>query len=338
MIRNLSYNSGFHIEDLDYIQKHLSKSESKPKLKKSELPVELDSLKAKSFFTHQIQVQPPEGLNATVAAPLTPGGGWAPSIPPSQSSYLKKSHKDLVLRAKSGIRSGDVQKEAHMSYSFAVIYENKLNYTEASHHYKKFFFCARVLEDPIGAALALNRLGVIYHNAKKYEKSLQFHLKHFEFADKQSRFAANYNLGISYRMLGNFSQSVSHFQKGLKLADRSLDLESQCISYGQLGVTYIELNDSENAISNLSVCVEIASRLKNQKINLDCLLSLAFLCYGVGKLEESSDYFHKAISTAKSMGENEVADKCSCNLGIVDAKRNFKSIQHLILSNCNLTQ
>lgn len=46
-----------------------------------------------SFFSQQIQVQPPEGLNATVAAPLTPGGGWAPSIPGSTSSLGKTSFK-----------------------------------------------------------------------------------------------------------------------------------------------------------------------------------------------------------------------------------------------------
>jgi hypothetical protein len=46
-----------------------------------------------SFFSQQIQVQPPEGLNATVAAPLTPGGGWAPSIPGSIASLGKTSFK-----------------------------------------------------------------------------------------------------------------------------------------------------------------------------------------------------------------------------------------------------
>lgn len=44
-----------------------------------------------SFFSQQIQVQPPEGLNATVAAPLTPGGGWAPSIPSSTANLNKNS-------------------------------------------------------------------------------------------------------------------------------------------------------------------------------------------------------------------------------------------------------
>ena len=46
-----------------------------------------------SFFSQQIQVQPPEGLNATVAAPLTPGGGWAPSIPSLTASASKASFK-----------------------------------------------------------------------------------------------------------------------------------------------------------------------------------------------------------------------------------------------------
>lgn len=52
------------------------------------------------FFSQQIQVQPPEGLNATVAAPLTPGGGWAPSIPGSTGSLSKisfKVHSNLTL-------------------------------------------------------------------------------------------------------------------------------------------------------------------------------------------------------------------------------------------------
>lgn len=44
-----------------------------------------------SFFSQQIQVQPPEGMNATVAAPLTPGGGWAPSIPNISGGVLHKS-------------------------------------------------------------------------------------------------------------------------------------------------------------------------------------------------------------------------------------------------------
>ena len=51
---------------------------------------------SESFFSQQIQVQPPEGLNATVAAPLTPGGGWAPSIPNTTNIFGKSSLKVYI--------------------------------------------------------------------------------------------------------------------------------------------------------------------------------------------------------------------------------------------------
>lgn len=54
--------------------------------------------KSSSFFVQQIHVQPPDGINATVAAPLTPGGGWAPSIPnPHYVTSGVNSLKDMTL-------------------------------------------------------------------------------------------------------------------------------------------------------------------------------------------------------------------------------------------------
>jgi len=39
--------------------------------------------------------------------------------------------------------------------------ELQANWGEALKHYKKLFFCARLLDDQVGAALSLNHLGVI---------------------------------------------------------------------------------------------------------------------------------------------------------------------------------
>jgi tetratricopeptide (TPR) repeat protein len=146
-----------------------------------------------SFLVQQIHVQPPDGLNSTSAAPLTPGGGWAPSIPHTNPHLSKTSLKDMTIRAKAGVQAGDVQKEAHMAYNLATLNEEKKNLKKAIRFYKRFFFCARLLEDPIGAALALNRIGVAYHKLKKFDKSLSFHKKHLEFTDMENIYAAYYN-------------------------------------------------------------------------------------------------------------------------------------------------
>ena len=95
---------------------------------------------------------------------------WAPSIPISTSFLKQQSLKDITMRAKAGVQAGDIQKEAHMAFALGNLNEEKKNYKKAIKFYKRFFFCARILEDPVGASLGLNRLGVMYHKVKNYCK------------------------------------------------------------------------------------------------------------------------------------------------------------------------
>lgn len=57
-----------------------------------------------------------------------------------------------------------------MSFCLGVMNEDMKRYLEAIKFFKRFFFCARLLDDPVGAGLALNRLGVVYHKARRYGK------------------------------------------------------------------------------------------------------------------------------------------------------------------------
>ena len=72
------------------------------------------------------------------------------------------------MRAKAGVQAGDIQKEAHMAFALGALNEEEKNFKKAVKFYKRFFFCARILEDPVGASLGLNRLGVMYHKLKNY--------------------------------------------------------------------------------------------------------------------------------------------------------------------------
>jgi len=103
-----------------------------------------------------------------------------------------------------------------MAFALGNLNETDKNYKKSIKFYKRFFFCARILEDPVGASLGLNRLGVMYHKLRNYEKSLQFHLKHMQFTDNENIFASFYNIGISYRLLKNFEESINYFKKALE--------------------------------------------------------------------------------------------------------------------------
>ena len=125
--------------------------------------------KPQSFFTQQIQVQPPEGLANSVGGSVK-DSSWAPSIPISTAFLKQSSLKDITMRAKAGVQAGDIQKEAHMAFALGNLNEEAKEYKKAIKFYKRFFFCARILEDPVGASLGLNRLGVMYHKIKNYSK------------------------------------------------------------------------------------------------------------------------------------------------------------------------
>ena len=55
-----------------------------------------------SFFTQQIQVQPPEGLINSIGNNVK-DASWAPSIPISTTLLKQSSLKDITLRAKAGV-------------------------------------------------------------------------------------------------------------------------------------------------------------------------------------------------------------------------------------------
>ena len=42
-------------------------------------------------------------------------------------------------------------------------------------YYKKYFTCARMMEDKIGLALGANRIAVNYFNGGSFDKSIAYH-------------------------------------------------------------------------------------------------------------------------------------------------------------------
>ena len=107
-----------------------------------------------------------------------------------------------------------------MAFCLGSLNEAKKDLKKAIKFYKRFYFCARILEDPVGASLALNRLGVAYHKlpAANYKKSLLFHEKHLEQTDKENIFASYYNIGIIQRIEGSYEKSVKSFTQALAWA------------------------------------------------------------------------------------------------------------------------
>jgi tetratricopeptide (TPR) repeat protein len=175
----------------------------------------------KNFFNQQIQIQPPEGINAVVASPLVESSkGWAPSIPPMQINKAKTNLGDLMMRAKGGIQAGDIPKEAHMAFYLGIMNEEEKRYEESLKFYKKYFLSTKLLQDIYGMELALNRIGVLYSNIGDFNQSLYYHDKHRNITTHNIKgFVAHYNSGICQRVLGRVDEAIKSFNSALGMAE-----------------------------------------------------------------------------------------------------------------------
>lgn len=102
-------------------------------------------------------------------------------------------------------------KETHINFQMGELSEKQGNFDAACQYYKRFYLCARVLNDDIGSSLALNRLAVVFFKRKSYDLSYLYHGKHAQHADESDKFVAIYNAAISSRLLGEYERAQLEF-------------------------------------------------------------------------------------------------------------------------------
>ena len=79
------------------------------------------------------------------------------------------------MRAKAGMSTEDIQKEAHIAFYLGMAYEENRRYQKAVRFYKRFLGFSKAMEDKIGMALGANRVAVNLFYDQQYSKSISFH-------------------------------------------------------------------------------------------------------------------------------------------------------------------
>ena len=72
-------------------------------------------------------------------------------------------------------------------------------------------------------------------------------------SDNENCFAAYYNLGICQRTMGQHEKAVEYFETGLEWARQKGKAESECITLGQLAVTYKAMEYYQKAVEHFEV-------------------------------------------------------------------------------------
>ena len=274
----------------------------------------------KNYFNQLIQIRPPEGINAVVASPLMESKGWAPSIPSVNIDKLNTNLKDLMIRAKGGIKNNDIIKEAHMAFYLGIMNEEEKKYESALKFYKKYFLSTKLLQDIYGTELALNRIAVLFSNIFDFEQSIYYNEKHKEITTHNlNGFVAYYNCGICYRVLENFEKSIENFQTALKMSEEENDLESYTLCLAQLAICFIFIGDIDAFIEHSNEFSE-----KNKSLgDLEIQILSGYVYNYKSDLDKAKDFYKSSLQNSL-LCENERYKHVSlCNIGIIEADKHI---------------
>ena len=278
----------------------------------------------KNYFNQLIQIRPPEGINAVVASPLMESKGWAPSIPSVNIDKLNTNLKDLMIRAKGGIKNNDIIKEAHMAFYLGIMNEEEKKYESALKFYKKYFLSTKLLQDIYGTELALNRIAVLFSNIFDFEQSIYYNEKHKEITTHNlNGFVAYYNCGICYRVLENFEKSIENFQTALKMSEEENDLESYTLCLAQLAICFIFIGDIDAFIEHSNEFSEKNKSLGHIEMDLEIQILSGYVYNYKSDLDKAKDFYKSSLQNSL-LCENERYKHVSlCNMGIIEGDKSI---------------
>ena len=280
----------------------------------------------KNYFNQLIQIRPPEGINAVVASPLMDSKGWAPSIPSVNIEKLNTNLKDLMIRAKGGIKAGDITKEAHMAFYLGIMNEEEKKYENALKFYKKYFLSAKLLQDIYGTELALNRIAVLFSNIYDYNQSIYYNEKHKEITTHNlNGFVAYYNCGVCYRILENFEESIKNFEKALKMSEEENDLESYTLCLAQLAISFIFMGNVDDFIEYSQEFFNKNKSLGHGEMELEMEILSGFILNFCGKLDNSKEFYERGLNKSREIGNERYKAISLCNMGIIEADKDIES-------------
>ncbi len=138
------------------------------------------------------------------------------------------------------------------------------NNSQVDSLYKRLNF----VEDSLKADI-LNELSWKLRNSDP-EKAISYGLQAIslaeKFGDNENLVQAHGFIGVAYRILGNYSESIDFYYKGLELAKKYGELEQEGYAYINIGNLNIYQEYYYNAIENLNKALRIATNLNHKRM------------------------------------------------------------------------
>ncbi len=123
----------------------------------------------------------------------------------------------------------------------------------------------------------LNELSWELRNSEP-QKSIEYGIEAIKFAERFDNFEnlvkAHSFIGVAYRILGNYSESMDYYYKGLELAQKYGETEQEGYAYINIGNLHIYQGYYYNALENLQKAKVIAEKLDHKRMQAYVYLNI----------------------------------------------------------------
>lgn len=183
--------------------------------------------------------------------------------------------------------------------------------------------------DKTGVFNALNNLGLIYSEIKKYDIALRYSKEAYSIAnqmkDKKKIAKSALNLGIIYYQLKDTAAAFDSYNKALENQTQLNDTIELSYIYYNLGELFYQ-SDHKNAITYFEKSLFLAEKVDNKEIISACLQVIADDKRESGNIEVAVSLGKKSLAIASEMGNLKVIDLAAQTLyKAYLQKRDFKN-------------
>ena len=142
-----------------------------------------------------------------------------------------------------------------------------------------------------------NKQGMLYHDIRKYEKSISCLQRSLELSkglcDKQEEATSHYNLGTIYCTVGEYEKSIEHHKKCFEIRSTMGDLYGQAISDMQLAYVHYMQSEYRKSIDYQERALEISKKTGAREMEVTSYNNLGCLCQALLQFNKAIEYYEK---------------------------------------------
>lgn len=223
----------------------------------------------------------------------------------SSNRNIKKEISITQQLLDSSFQTNDTSSTAYIHLRLGSLQEiigqtskSELNILKAINIFIKY-------DDKKGLANCYTILGGIYKTKKKINKAFSMHLKAFdlydELNDSMGLYYVKNNLGINYRMVGDFEKSDKYLKEALEIGlTMANDSSHLILVYNSLGNLYNDDNDYENSLFYYRKGLRIKAKTYIEKEKYGAILNnYGNIFRTLGMTDSSNYYYQKSITHNK---------------------------------------